>query len=135
MSGPGTGFPAPLVSSASHATHAFDSTRSFAAQAHVVSSPDASSPPSAFFDPPAQAVHAFAETYSSTPHFVAAHVVSSPEASSPPAFVVPAGHGIHALSLTLWFIEHSIFEHVAAVSVPALHDDVPDTAYPELHVG
>ena len=25
--------------------------------------------------------------------------------------------------------------HVAAVSVPALHDDVPDTVYPELHVG
>ena len=26
-------------------------------------------------------------------------------------------------------------EHVAAVSVPALHEDVPDTVYPELHVG
>jgi len=25
--------------------------------------------------------------------------------------------------------------HVAAVSVPRLHDDVPDTVYPELHVG
>jgi len=26
-------------------------------------------------------------------------------------------------------------EHVAAVTVPALHEDVPDTVYPELHVG
>jgi hypothetical protein len=26
-------------------------------------------------------------------------------------------------------------EHVAAVNDPALHDDVPDTVYPELHVG
>ena len=26
-------------------------------------------------------------------------------------------------------------EHVAAVRVPRLHDDVPDTVYPELHVG
>ena len=26
-------------------------------------------------------------------------------------------------------------EHVAAVSVPALQDDVPETVYPELHVG
>ena len=26
-------------------------------------------------------------------------------------------------------------EHVAAVSIPALHEDVPDTMYPELHVG
>ena len=25
--------------------------------------------------------------------------------------------------------------HVAAVSVPALQDDVPETVYPELHVG
>jgi|TARA_B110000238_G_C15879923_1_gene333012 hypothetical protein len=30
---------------------------------------------------------------------------------------------------------HEFAEHVAAVSVPALHDDVPDTVYPELHVG
>ena len=30
---------------------------------------------------------------------------------------------------------HGIAEHVAAVSVPALQDDVPDTVYPELHVG
>ncbi len=30
---------------------------------------------------------------------------------------------------------HGCAEHVAAVSVPALHDDVPDTVYPELHVG
>jgi hypothetical protein len=27
------------------------------------------------------------------------------------------------------------FEQVAEVSVPALQDDVPDTVYPELHVG
>ena len=27
------------------------------------------------------------------------------------------------------------FEHVAAVRVPSLHEDVPDTVYPELHVG
>ena len=26
-------------------------------------------------------------------------------------------------------------EHVAAVSVPALHDDVPDAVYPASHVG
>lgn len=26
-------------------------------------------------------------------------------------------------------------EHVAAVRVPSLHEDVPDTVYPELHVG
>ena len=30
---------------------------------------------------------------------------------------------------------HGFAEHVAAVSVPALHDDVPDAVYPELHVG
>ena len=30
---------------------------------------------------------------------------------------------------------HGFAEHVAAVRVPALHDDVPDTVYPELHVG
>ena len=30
---------------------------------------------------------------------------------------------------------HEFAEHVAAVRVPALHDDVPDTVYPELHVG
>jgi hypothetical protein len=30
---------------------------------------------------------------------------------------------------------HGFTEHVAAVSVPALHEDVPDTVYPELHVG
>jgi hypothetical protein len=30
---------------------------------------------------------------------------------------------------------HGFAEHVAAVSVPALHEDVPDTVYPELHVG
>jgi hypothetical protein len=81
--------------------HAFETTRSFAAHAHVVSSPDASSPPSSFFDPPAHAVHVFLETYSSTPHFVAEHAVSSPDASSPPfAFVVPDGHVTHALSFT-----------------------------------
>jgi hypothetical protein len=73
-----------------------EATRSFAAHAHDVSSPDASSPPFAFFDPPAQAVHAFDETYSSTPHFVAEQAVSSPEASSPPsALDVPAGHVTH----------------------------------------
>jgi len=52
VSGPGTGFPAAFVSPASHATHALDATRSFAAHAHVVSSPDASSPPG-LVDPPA----------------------------------------------------------------------------------
>ena len=30
---------------------------------------------------------------------------------------------------------HEFAEHVAAVSVPALHEDVPDTVYPELQVG
>ena len=30
---------------------------------------------------------------------------------------------------------HGFAEHVAAVSVPALQDDVPDTVYPDLHVG
>ena len=30
---------------------------------------------------------------------------------------------------------HGPGEHVAAVSVPRLHEDVPDTVYPELHVG
>ena len=30
---------------------------------------------------------------------------------------------------------HEFAEHVEAVSVPALQDDVPDTVYPELHVG
>mmetsp|Transcript_7092 Transcript_7092/g.31080 ORF Transcript_7092/g.31080 Transcript_7092/m.31080 type:complete len:124 (-) Transcript_7092:101-472(-) len=30
---------------------------------------------------------------------------------------------------------HEFAEHVAAVRVPALQDDVPDTVYPELHVG
>ena len=81
-------------------------------------------------------MHALPETYSFTPQMVLSHVVSIPDASSPPsALVVPAGHEIHALSLTRWFVEHSTFEHVAAVNVPALHDDVPDTVYPGLHVG
>ena len=30
---------------------------------------------------------------------------------------------------------HEFAEHVATVSIPALQDDVPDTEYPELHVG
>jgi len=30
---------------------------------------------------------------------------------------------------------HEFAEHVAAVSVPALHEDVPDTVYPALQVG
>ena len=30
---------------------------------------------------------------------------------------------------------HGLAKHVAAVRVPALQDDVPDTVYPELHVG
>jgi hypothetical protein len=30
---------------------------------------------------------------------------------------------------------HELAAHVAAVRVPALQDDVPDTVYPELHVG
>ena len=30
---------------------------------------------------------------------------------------------------------HAFAEHVAAVSVPALHEDVSDTVYPALHVG
>ena len=30
---------------------------------------------------------------------------------------------------------HGFGEQVAVVSVPALHDDVPDTVYPELQVG
>ena len=30
---------------------------------------------------------------------------------------------------------HGFAEHVAAVSVPASHEDVPDTVYPESHVG
>ena len=30
---------------------------------------------------------------------------------------------------------HRFAEHVAAVSVPASHEDVPDTVYPESHVG
>ena len=30
---------------------------------------------------------------------------------------------------------HEFAEHVAAVSDPALQDVVPDTVYPELHVG
>jgi hypothetical protein len=48
-----------------------------------------------------QAAHAFEETYSSTPHFVAEHAVSSPDASSPPsALDVPAGHVTHSLSFT-----------------------------------
>ena len=81
-------------------THAFETTRSFAVHAHVVSSPDASSP-SCLVDPPKQAAHAFEKTYSSTPHFVAEHEVSSPEASSPPsALDVPAGHVTHSLSCT-----------------------------------
>ena len=29
----------------------------------------------------------------------------------------------------------TIAPHVAAVSIPALQDDVPDTVYPELHMG
>ena len=32
-------------------------------------------------------------------------------------------------------VVHEFAEHVAAVSVPALHEDVPDTVYPKLHVG
>jgi hypothetical protein len=30
---------------------------------------------------------------------------------------------------------HEFAEHVAAVTVPALHEDVPDTVYPALQVG
>ena len=30
---------------------------------------------------------------------------------------------------------HGFAEHVAAVSVPRLQEDVPDTVYPESHVG
>ena len=30
---------------------------------------------------------------------------------------------------------HGFAEQVAAVRVPSLHEDVPDTVYPELHVG
>jgi hypothetical protein len=30
---------------------------------------------------------------------------------------------------------HGFTEQVAAVSIPALHEDVPDTMYPALHVG
>ena len=30
---------------------------------------------------------------------------------------------------------HGFAEHIAAVSVPASHEDVPDTVYPESHVG
>ena len=119
-------------------THAFDSTRSFAAHAHVVSSPDASSPPSSFFDPPAHAAHVFSETYSSTPHFVAEHAVSSPDASSPPsAFVVPGGHEMQALSFTRSSARQTIFAHVASVRVPAEHDVVscPESEYPALHAG
>ena len=32
-------------------------------------------------------------------------------------------------------VSHGFAEQVAAVSVPTLQDDVPDTVYPELHVG
>ena len=32
-------------------------------------------------------------------------------------------------------VQVTAFEQVAEVSVPALQDDVPDTVYPELHVG
>tara|TARA_B110000977_G_scaffold157058_1_gene199946 strand:+ start:389 stop:628 length:240 start_codon:yes stop_codon:yes gene_type:complete len=32
-------------------------------------------------------------------------------------------------------VSQGFAEHVAAVTVPALHEDVPDTVYPELHAG
>tara|TARA_B110000977_G_scaffold127493_1_gene162885 strand:- start:36987 stop:37622 length:636 start_codon:yes stop_codon:yes gene_type:complete len=68
---------------------AFDTTRSFAAHAHVVSSPDASSSPLELVDPTLHAVHVFTDTGWSTPHFVEVQAVLSPEASSPASFVVP----------------------------------------------
>ena len=72
------------------------------------------------------------DTYISTAH---AQVVSEPDASSPEAFVDPAGHKVHALDVTYWLAPHIIGEHVAAVNVPKEHELVPDTVYPELHVG
>ena len=42
-----------------------------------------------------------------------------------------------SLPSLLEFVEamHGFGSHVAAVSVPKLHDDVPDTVYPVSHVG
>ena len=68
-------------------------------------------------------------------HALASHDVSDPLASSLAAFVVPAAQAVHALEDTYSFAAHEFAEHVAAVSIPALHEDVPDTMYPELHVG
>ena len=80
-------------------------------------------------------MHTFEDTCSFTAHSITSHVVSDPLASSPAAFVVPAGQAVHTFEDTCSFTAHSVTSHVAAVSVPALHDDVPDTVYPELHVG
>jgi len=68
-------------------------------------------------------------------HALASHDVSDPLASSLAAFVVPAAQAVHALEDTYSFAAHEFAEHVATVSVPALHEDVPDTVYPGLHVG
>jgi hypothetical protein len=128
---------AAFVVPAAQAVHALEDTNSFAAHAlasHDVSDPLASSL-AAFVVPAAQAVHALEDTYSFAPHSVASHDVSDPPASSLAAFVVPAAQAVHALEDTNSFAAHEFAEHVAAVSVPALHEDVPDTVYPELHVG
>ena len=68
-------------------------------------------------------------------HALASHDVSGPLASSLAAFVVPAAQAVHALEDTYSFAAHALASHVAAVSVPRLHEDVPDTVYPELHAG
>jgi hypothetical protein len=63
------------------------------------------------------------------------HVVSSLEASSPAALVVPAKQAAHTLLETYWLMAHKVAVQVAAASVPAVHEDVPETVYPEAHVG
>ena len=61
---------------------------------------------------------------------------SEPDASSPAALTDPPMQGTHALPpLTRSFAAQYVTAQVAAVSVPALHELVPDTVYPALHVG
>ena len=45
------------------------------------------------------------------------------------------GHQIRLIPCNLKFRFGTSGSHVAAVNVPAVHEDVPDTVYPESHVG
>ena len=71
------------------------------------------------------------------PPYPASHPAHVHDPVVPPMVLPLMQYKVPSLPSLLEFVEasHGFGSHVAAVSVPKLHDDGPDTVYPVSHVG